>query len=271
MSSYLNTISNWYGRLGNNIQQICNGIIFSQVNGDGFFSPPHDLIDQIYFNNFDKDQIRSSRFFYYKNFENENKDFNIDLNYLYKNIRNIALEYVRPNLKVPNLIPFDDETIVIHIRSGDLFEVIYEESSQNAPNGIYVPNPLKYYLTLIDMFDTVIVVTEKDSHNPIVEKLKEIPKVTIQSKTLEEDFATLISAKNLASSGVGTFCVSAALCNPNLKNFYCSDLMLTEHLNYNMIVDENVKLNVMKLDNYIQIGEWKNTKKQRDFILNYEP
>ena len=47
--------------------------------------------------------------------------------------------------------------------------------------------------------------------------------------------------------------------------------MLTEHLNYNMIVGENVKLNIMELNNYIQIGEWKNTKKQRNFILNYEP
>jgi hypothetical protein len=268
MTKYSNTISHWYGRLGNNIQQICNGIIFSQVNGDGFFSPPHDLIDQIYFGNLNKDQIRSGRFFYY---ESPTKDFNIDLDYLYKNIRRVALQYVGPNLKVPNLPSFDDDTIVIHIRSGDLFQTIHDESSENVPNGNYIPNPLKYYLTLVDMFDNVIVVTEQDSYNPIVEKLKEIKKVTIQSKSLEEDFATLISAKNLASSGVGTFCVSAALCNSNLKNFYCTNLMLTEHLNYNMIVGENVKLNIMELDNYIQIGEWKNTKKQRDFILNYEP
>lgn len=268
MSKYSNTISHWYGRLGNNIQQICNGIIFSQVNGDGFFSPPHDLINEIFFGDLNKDQIRSSKFFYY---ESENKDFDINLDYLYNNIRKVALEYVRPNLKVSNLPSLDDNTIAIHIRSGDLFETIYDESSENVPNINYIPNPLKYYLTLVDMFDNVIVVTEKDSYNPIVEKLREIKKVTIQSKSLEEDFTTLISTKNLASSGVGTFCVSAALCNSNLKNFYCTNLMLTEHLNYNMIVGEDVKLNIMELDNYIQIGEWKNTKKQRDFILNYEP
>ena len=46
-SRYLNTVSHWYGRFGNNIQQICNGIIYSSINGDGFFSPHHDLIEQI--------------------------------------------------------------------------------------------------------------------------------------------------------------------------------------------------------------------------------
>ena len=185
-------IPRWYGRLGNNIQQICNGIIFSQVNGDGFFSPPHDLINEIFFGDLNKDQIRSSRFFYY---ESENKDFNINLDYLYNSIRKVALEYVRPNLKVSNLPSLDDNTIVIHIRRGDLFETIYDESSENVPNVNYIPNPLKYYLTLVDMFDNIIVVTEKDSYNPIVEKLREIKKVTIQSKDLEEDFATLISTK----------------------------------------------------------------------------
>jgi hypothetical protein len=264
---YLNTISHWYGRLGNNIQQICNGIIFSKVNGCGFFSPPHEMIEQIYIDNENKSTLRSSRFFYY---DTENKDFDININYLYNNIRKVALEYITPKLKIPEVNSIDDDTIVIHIRSGDLFEVIYEESSLNVPNVNYVPNPLSYYLTLVDMFDKVIVVTEQDSYNPIVEKLKKIDKVVIQSKSLAEDFATLTSAKNLASSGVGTFCIAAALCNKNLKNFYCTDLLLTEHLNYNMIIDENVNVNVMELDNYIKIGEWKNTKKQRDFILNYE-
>ena len=243
-------------------------LFFLKLMETDFSVHPHDLINEIYFGDLNKDQIRSSRFFYY---ESENRDFNINLDYLYNNIRKVALEYVRPNLKVPNLPSLDDNTIVIHIRSGDLFETIYDESSENVQNVNYITNPLKYYLTLVDMFDNVIVVTEKDSYNPIVEKLREIKKVTIQSKSLEEDFTTLISAKNLASSGVGTFCVSAALCNSNLTNFYCTNLMLTEHLNYNMIVGENVKLNIMELNNYIQIGEWKNTKKQRNFILNYEP
>lgn len=267
MSRYLNTVSHWYGRLGNNIQQICNGILFSQVNDEGFFSPPHELINQVYFNIENKSLVRPGRFFYY---EQENRDFLINLDYLYNNIRKVALEYVTPNLNIPSMDPLDDDTLVVHIRSGDLFEVIYEPTSENVPNGNYIPNPLKYYLTLADMFKKVIVVTEQDSYNPIVQKLRERENIVIHSKSLEEDFAMLMSAKNLASSGVGTFCVAAALCNKNLKNFYCTDLALTEHLNYNMLIDDNVKLHVMELENYIKIGEWKNTKEQRDFILNYE-
>ena len=59
-----------------------------------------------------------------------------------------------------------------------------------------------------------------------------IDKVKIQSSTVEDDFATLMSAKNVALSGVGTFAMAAALCSTQIKNLYTTDLLLTEHLDY---------------------------------------
>ena len=62
--SNLNVISNWYGRLGNNIQQICNGILFSSLNGDGFVSIEHELINQVVFNYNEQSTIKQCRFFH---------------------------------------------------------------------------------------------------------------------------------------------------------------------------------------------------------------
>lgn len=259
--NYINTISNWYGRLGNNIQQICNGILFSKVNGDGFFSPEHNLIEQVAFECSRSDKVRANRFFHY---DTENVDFHIDVPYIFNNIREIAIEYIFPNLKVKPDKIFGDDTLVIHIRSGDIFE-----HEHNPPHD-YTPNPLCYYLNLIEEYDNIVVVTEPDDYNPIIKELGKIKKVSIQSKSVGEDFATLMSAKNIASSGTGTFAVAAALCSKNIQNFYCTNLYLTEHLNPEMLMGTDVKVYMMYLDNYIRQKTWKNNKEQRKFILEYK-
>jgi len=209
--SILYTISNWYGRLGNNIQQICNGIIFSEINDSGFFTPPHELIDQIMI-----------------------KD------------------------------PFDEDTLVIHIRSGDIF------AHEHNPPHDYVPNPLVYYLNLIEEYEKVIVVTEPDNYNPIIDELRKNNKVTIQSSNVSDDFSTLLRAKNLASSGVGTFAVAAALCSNNIKKFYCTNLYLDEHLNPEMLYETDISVYMMELNEYINLKEWKNNEEQCKCILEYK-
>ena len=261
MKSNVNTISHWYGRLGNNIQQICNGILFSNLSGDGFISLDHELIKQIYFNTEDNNITRHCRFFHYNT---KNKDFDIDLDYLYKNIGRVAKKYVTPNFKFDIDEPFDDNTIVIHIRSGDIF------AHEHNPPHDYVPNPLSYYLNLIEEYDKIIVVTEPDNYNPIIDALKENTKVTIQSKSVAEDFSTLLRSKNIASSGTGTFAVSAALCSLNLQNFYCSNLYLNEHLNPEMLIHSGINVHMMQLEDYIQYKTWRNDEDQRKFILTYK-
>ncbi|MFZ9377105.1 MAG: hypothetical protein ACO25K_08270 [Candidatus Fonsibacter ubiquis] len=266
----LNTISNWYGRLGNNIQQICNGILFSQSDKNGFFSPDHELINPIFFNCTQDDLnylINSCRFYQYTYYENnyyyENKDFEIDIEFLYQNIRKIALEYITPNFKFKVKRSFGNTTLVIHLRSGDIF------SQEHYPAHDYIPNPLSYYLNLIEKYEKVIVVTEPDNNNPILNELKKIKKVKIQSKSIEEDFATLLRAKNLASSGTGTFSLAAALCSKNIKNFYCSDNYLHSHLNPEMLMGTDISVHITRLNNYIPPRSWLNNKEQREFLINY--
>lgn len=263
MSRYLNTVSHWYGRLGNNIQQICNGILYSKSKNEGFFSPPHDFINEVAFDNDQKGIVRPSRFFHYNTI---NKDFDIDLDYLYKNFRKTCLDYIVPNFKFDfDSDPFDDQTIVIHIRSGDIF------AHEHNPPHDYIPNPLCYYLCLIEDYDKVIVVTEPDNYNPIVDELRKIEKVTVQSTDVWNDFSTLLRSKNLASSGTGTFAIAAALCSKNIKNFYCTDLYLDEHLNPDILIASgDIIVHMMQLENYLSTKQWTNNEEQRKFILEYQ-
>jgi hypothetical protein len=96
-------------------------------------------------------------------------------------------------------------------------------------------------------------------------------KVQIQSLDVKSDFSTLLSAKNLALSGVGTFAMAAALCSKNIQNLFTTDLLLTEHLNYSMLFNTDVNVHVMELENYLSVFpcSWKNTEEQRKFILEY--
>tara|TARA_R100001509_G_C4779555_1_gene185877 strand:- start:167 stop:709 length:543 start_codon:yes stop_codon:yes gene_type:complete len=172
---------------------------------------------------------------------------------------------IAPNLNLPKKNIIGDDTIVMHLRSGDNYHRIF-----NPPTN-YVPNPLIYYLNLIDSFDKCILITEPDKDNPIVHELEKIDKVKIQSSTVEDDFATLMSARNVALSGIGTFAMAAALCSTNIKHLYTTDLLLTEHLNYTMLIKTDVEVHVMELENYIPVFpcSWKNTEDQRKFILEY--
>jgi hypothetical protein len=253
-------ISHWYGRLGNNIQQCAVGCMVAELLMTQFESIEHEIISkhQTFFGN--SNQELSSKFFYW---EGPYKEVNLPLDYIYSNVRRICKEYIAPHLKLPSRKIIPDDTVVIHIRSGDIFDQTHSNGHQ------YTPNPLDFYNKLLSNFEKAIVVTEPDKNNPIVEILRQNPKVIVQSSSVAEDFATLMSAKNLANSGVGTFGVAAALCSNSIKNFYCTDLMLTEHLNCNMLIGTDITVHQLELNNYLQVGEWTNTEDQRNFILEY--
>ena len=253
-------ISHWYGRLGNNIQQCAVGVITAYKFETNFESIDHDIIKKINYLNGERYDESESKFFYW---EGPYQEVDIPSDFIYRSMRKTCKDYIFPQLRVPRVVVADD-TLVIHIRSGDVFDKGVSNPSQ------YAPNPLYFYTTLLEGFNKAIVVTEPDSHNPVVQELKRHPKVTVQSLSVAEDFATLLAAKHLANSGVGTFAVAAALCSHNIENFYCSDLAITEHLNYNMLVGTDVKVNLMELPNWIRPGEWKNSDEQRRMIIDYK-
>ena len=253
------SLSHWYGRLGNNIQQCAVGTLWAEQTDSSFESIDHEIIKK-YKRSFGQNRLGlSSKCFYW---QGPYQEVNLPVETIYKNMRRVCKTWIYPQLDIqPTEIP--DDTLVIHIRSGDIFDQVHPNGHQ------YTPNPLDFYNKLLAEFDHAIVVTEPDANNPIVEILRENPKVTVQSKSVNEDFATIMSAKNVANSGVGTFAMAAALCSDKIENFWCTDLHITEHLNFNMLIGTDVNVKLLRLSNYLIPGQWKNDDSQREFIMEY--
>ena len=198
------SISNWSGRLGNNIQQVANCIMAAEKNNTDFTQVlDHDIISKFYVNFGSNIKYETGRFYTWEalvNCENEcyegGNETGVGVEHIYKNMRRIC-KRIAPNLNLPKKDPIGEDTIVMHLRSGDNYHRVFD------PPTNYVPNPLIFYLNLVESFDKCILITEPDRDNPIVHELMKIDKVNIQSSTVADDFATLMSAKNVALSGVG--------------------------------------------------------------------
>ena len=267
------SVSHWSGRLGNNIQQVANCIMSAEKHGGVFEQTlDHDIISKFVIPFGEADINASGRFYSWealthceKGIYEGGNEIGVGVEHVYRNMERICKVNVAPYLMLPHKPVLGSDTIVMHLRSGDNYHRIFD------PPTNYIPNPLIFYLNLIESYDKCILITEQDRENPIVHELAKIDKVQIQSSTVEDDFATLMNAENVALSGVGTFAMAAALCSTTLKNLYTTDLLLTEHLNYTMLYKTSVDVNVMELDNYLPVFpcSWKNTEEQRKFILNY--
>ena len=270
------SVSHWSGRLGNNIQQIANCIMAAEKYKSTFRQKlDHDIISK-YDVNFEEllasDWSGEGRYYSWealthceKGIYEGGNETGLGVEHIYRNMRKTCQKHIAPNLKLPQKDTIGDDTIVMHLRSGDNYHRIFD------PPTNYIPNPLIFYLNLIESYDKCILITEQDRENPIVHELSKIDKVQIQSSTVADDFATLMNAENVALSGVGTFAMAAALCSSTIKNLYTTDLLLTEHLNYTMLYNTSVDVNVMELDNYLPVFpcSWKNTEEQRKFIIDY--
>lgn len=190
-------------------------------------------------------------------------DVALSYEFVCNNIQRVVQEFIVPNLKFEIGKPFDEDVLVVHLRGGDIFNTARRISAN------YVQNPLSFYENLIDGFRKTILVCEPGIKNPIVSILENHPSVTIQSSTIQADFETLLRARNIATSGVGTFAIAAALCSRNLVNLFCTDRYLHEHLNPEMVTEARV--HCLKIgDDYINIGEWDGRRDKIDRMLSYQ-
>lgn len=262
------SIRNYYGRLGNNLQQIANGIIFSEIYRVKFISKKHPLINIVASSTTKPVFIKKYRFFNYS----ENYFLNLDTPrnkpLVYKDvvsrIHRIFQEKLLPNIHLYKKINIPKDTLVIHIRSGDIFE--------KTKHFDQVQNPLNFYLEVIKNYENLLIVTSPSRNNPVLNELKNLKthNVTIQSSSVEDDFNALLNATNLCLSGVGTFGIAAALLSPNLKRLYFTNLYMKSHLNPEMVDFKKVEKIEYKINNYLQIGEWTNSKKDVELMLSAE-
>lgn len=256
-------IPRWFGRLGNNIQQISNAIYFCRKNGISFSSPESVYLNSIskHFGNTQyKIKEDSHNWFYFYN--GPDADFDVDVDELNSQRKSICEEYILPALKI-NHAELDTtiDELVIHIRSGDLYTRWPATHTQN---------PLIYYVELCMMYSGKVIIVAEDVHNPIVRHLKYIC-TGIRVLNEMDSYTLLLRAKNLATSGAGTFAISAAFCSPNIENLYCTDLYLENSLNPTMLKEQlNVYMADVSGNKYFKVGEWNTAQHDINRILRYE-
>jgi hypothetical protein len=260
------SIRDYYGRLGNNLQQIANGIAYSEIYDKSFSSKEHSQIKVIRTGTSKSVFKKKYRFFHYREIGSINRDTPkntaLDYNEINPRMHRIFQEKILPNIKFYKKIDIPNDTLVIHLRSGDIFE--------KAKYFDQVQNPLNFYLEVIKNYKNILIVTSQEKNNPVLSYLENLPNcnIEIQSKSVNEDFNTLLNARNLCLSGIGTFGVAAALLSTNLKKLYFSNIYLRSHLNPEMVDIKKVDKIEYKIENYYNAGKWSTHEEVIDSMLD---
>jgi hypothetical protein len=273
------TISSYMGGLGNNLQQIALGCMYANLFNFNFYNKSHQLVNDFsIINNKFYEKLKKyrhdSRFYYFDvtsdSFLHSDKyelDYPLkseDSEYYRDNFYYIFQNYIEPNLKNRKFYDFDSDTIVIHIRSGDIFA---KNEVNSASPTYYLQNPLVYYENLISQYKKTVLVSSKTHNNPVIKIIDNLYDVEIISSDVNNDFNVLLGAKNLATSGVGTFAVAAALASKKLKNFHHSNLFYNHHLNPWMV--KNVSRHEYRFENYLNVGsKWIGSEEQIELMLS---
>jgi len=249
-------IQSWYGRAGNNILQIIRAIHYATINSHNIiYFQQHPLLTSNIImleniKNNDKSQVNDT-FFSLKKYNIIDPEPGVMKEYFQKYIKPIFKIQIEKNNDV------DDKKIYIHFRGGDIF-------SSN-PHPAYVQPPLSCYKNIINDYDSIKLVCE-DKSNPCINELLKQKNIEYISNTLEKDLSILSNVSNIVI-GFGTFGFLFYLMNPHLKNLYIPDFFVNELPKGSWGNDTNV--HIIDLPNYIKVGEWKNSKEQREIMINY--
>jgi hypothetical protein len=231
LTGYKLQIMSWYGRLGNNILQLCCALFIAEQTKSTLTFPNHGFIRNKIFD-FRKlgqencGKVITDEFFGHTMLKN--------LNERYTELEQVRIsqEYIYPLLNVLDneqwrlMSPKKDfdTTLVIHMRSGD--------SMRTGVNKNYIQPPLSVYKKVIlegpCKFSHVLIVTEKDLLNPCINGLKifcdELGiSCFIQSTSLQNDVTTIVNARYLVTSQ-SSFSWSFLRCNKYCKTVFIPNI-----------------------------------------------
>jgi len=263
----------WNGRLGNNIEQLKNIIITSNYNKINIIIPTHkyfnkkkiilfDILNNENKISYDKKNFMSLdtiKIEQKKGFEIQKikitKTYNISV--IKKNIEDLFI-----NL---NINKYNDKTLIIYIRSGDLFP---ESDEQKVHKG-YISAPYYYYEYILNKYKNNykdFILVAEDNRNPVIKKLlKNHSYIKWTQNTLDDDLKIILGAYDIVSC-IGTFIQSLSWVSKNMKKVYLPSYVRKK--NY------YPELEIEKIDLYDfkeKIGPWKNTKEQHNLLLNFVP
>lgn len=172
-----------------------------------------------------------------------------------------------PHMKFEVLDPIPSDQLVIHIRSGDIFD-----GTDRIHPGYGQP-PLAFYLKAIEEHRPLVVhIVFEDRLNPVIQGLIEAlsekgQAFVLRSGDLRGDISFLLRAKSLVRS-MGTFIDGVGSLSPNLNLMY----------HFNQVSkpgDRNDIRNVLVKDDggryvrAIMSNNWSNSAEQRDLMVSY--
>lgn len=167
--------------------------------------------------------------------------------------------------------PLGEKELVIHIRSGDLFE-------KKSPHPRYAQPPLSFYIEVIKSSDweKVWLVYENEA-NPVISALKRwlgkrgIP-VGVTSADVSTDVQFCMRARHLVFS-TGTFLYPIAVASKNLQTIYRFETPNKSAIYPSWFKENGAKFHLYedKKGRYRNevLAEWQNNKKQRRMMLKY--
>lgn len=217
-------INTWFGRLGNNVIQLCCAIFIAKETKSLLTYPTHSFIKSKTFDFREPNQINCNKKVLNKFFGH---DMLHELKPKYTELEQVLVsrEHIYPLL---SLVPEDrwtpvspkkdfSTTLVIHIRSGD--------AMRKGVNRNYVQPPLAAYKKAIFespfKFSHVLIITENDNNNPCTMALKNVCdqhqiSCFIQRGSLAQDVSTIIRARYFITSQ-SSFAWSFLRCNSSCK------------------------------------------------------
>ena len=244
-------IRNWYGRLGNNIQQVSNAIYLGLKQNENVSMPYHPffLIQVIRITNEDIDrqqQISDDDFFSKKHVRSIQSNQTLT-NQILKKISKI-------NSPKQSL---GEKDLVIHIRSGDIF-------SSN-PHPGFVQPPVSYYCHILDTyeFETVYIISQ-DTKNPVIQiLLNRYPNIIYKNEGIEKDIQLLLSSQNVVVSK-SSFTQSLLQISDHIKTVYKPSYV-------DDVRHPGIRHISVNLDDYKKtMGDWKNTGEQIRIMTEYK-
>tara|TARA_B100001063_G_C16735578_1_gene541810 strand:+ start:850 stop:1716 length:867 start_codon:yes stop_codon:yes gene_type:complete len=273
------------GRFGNKILQLLNVlneafIKKQQVNLDHLnyivlVSPLIDLknIENKFKELFPDDKNNITDTFFPRNLHLPNKR-TVDIRRYFV----MAKMFILPNLKV-KLSPLDENICVIHIRSGDLFNI-------NTPHSGYVQPPLNYYKKIINDFNYkfkkfyLICQPIKENLfgenydrkyigskiNPCIPELLKLPNVELIKGNLYEHYSLMLKAKSIIISR-SSFSDTTIYLNKNLKNLFFWNW--NHSFGDKTVLPKNINVYSYKLTKPY-IDSWKCTNDQLKLMVDYD-
>lgn len=277
-------INKWFGGLCNNIAQLCHAIYLAKKTRSYLEILPHP-------------GFLHTRDFDFTNGEQIQNTISGNFFALDKNIfgvktiewnlrRKILKTYVRPMLPEEWFPHAGNDSLTIHIRSGDIFRcktrieawkqagnpvrgLIRILTDRHRVNTLFVQPPLAFYKRVIEskMWSRIVIVAQ-DMENPVIPTLlNSYSNIEFQLGSLESDIIALLSAQNVII-GYGSFGLTWALVSDYIQSLY-SPLLPDKVFGQLYPGDiSDFEVYTFEFENYISVGQWKASERQKRLMLS---